>query len=198
MHARMRDIALLIQAGCSADVVAHCRKVSSKALSFADRLRDPVDRELVRLGGVFHDIGRSRTHDITHAIAGVEIGRSLGFSEQLLKIIERHVGAGITEAEARRLGLPAQDYLPLTLEEQLVSYADNLISGEREISFSEALDRFKRILGPDHEGVELFRRQHQKVQGWMKCGSTSGECGEPEYTRIGNERKWDNEQEEDR
>jgi uncharacterized protein len=180
MHARMRDIALLIQAGCPADVVAHSRKVSSKALSFADRLRDPVDRELVRLGGLFHDIGRSRTHDIAHAIAGVEIGRSLGFSEPLLKIIERHVGAGITAAEARRLGLPAQDYLPLTREEQLVSYADNLISGEREISFSEALDRFKRILGPDHEGVELFRRQHQKVQGWMKCVSTSGECGEPE------------------
>ena len=168
MHARMRDVDVLIQAGCSADVVAHCRKVSLMALSFADRLRDPVDRELVRLGGLFHDIGRSRTHDIAHAIAGVEIGCALGFSEQLLRIIERHVGAGITAAEARRLGLPAKDYLPLTREEQLVSYADNLISGEREMTYTEALHRFTRILGPDHEGVELFRRQHQEVQGWMK------------------------------
>ena len=168
MHSRMRDVDVLIQAGCSVDVVAHCRKVSLMALSFADRLRDPVDRELVRLGGLFHDIGRSRTHDIGHAIAGVEIGRALGFSEQLLKIIERHVGAGITAAEARRLGLPAKDYLPLTREEQLVSYADNLISGERDMSYHEALDRFKRILGPDHEGVELFRRQHQDVQAWIR------------------------------
>jgi uncharacterized protein len=138
------------------------------ALSFADRLREPADRELVRLGGLFHDIGRSRTHDIAHAIAGVEIGRALGFSEQLLKIIERHIGAGITAAEARRLGLPEQDYLPLTREEQLVSYADNLISGERDMSYHEAMDRFKRILGPDHEGVELFRRQHQEVQAWIR------------------------------
>jgi uncharacterized protein len=164
----MRDVDMLIQAGCSADVVSHCRKVSSMALSLADRLREPADRELVRLGGLFHDIGRSRTHDIAHAIAGVEIGRSLGFSEQLLKIIERHIGAGITAAEAHRLGLPAQDYLPLTREEQLVSYADNLISGERELSYGEALDRFRRILGPDHEGVELFRRQHQEVQAWIR------------------------------
>ena len=168
MHALMHDVDMLIRAGCSADVVAHCRKVSSMALSLADRLREPADRELVRLGGLFHDIGRSRTHDISHAVAGVEIGRSLGFPEQLIKIIERHVGAGITAAEARRLGLPEQDYLPLTREEQLVSYADNLISGERELSFSEALDRFKRILGPDHEGVELFRRQHQDVQAWIR------------------------------
>jgi len=168
MLARMRDVDVLIQAGCSVDVVAHCRKVSSMALSLADRLREPADRELVRLGGLFHDIGRSRTHDIAHAIAGVEIGRALGFSEQLLKIIERHIGAGITAAEARRLGLPEQDYLPLTREEQLVSYADNLISGEREMSYHEALDRFKRILGPDHEGVELFRRQHQDVQAWIR------------------------------
>jgi len=168
MHALMHDVDMLIRAGCSADVVAHCRKVSSMALSLADRLREPADRELVRLGGLFHDIGRSRTHDIAHAIAGVEIGRALGFSEQLLKIIERHIGAGITAAEARRLGLPEQDYLPLTREEQLVSYADNLISGERDMSYHEALDRFKRILGPDHEGVELFRRQHQDVQAWIR------------------------------
>jgi uncharacterized protein len=164
----MREVNILIKAGCSADVVAHCRKVSRVAVSLVDRLRDPVDRELVRLGGLFHDIGRSRTHDIGHAIAGVEIGRSLGFSEHLLRIIERHVGAGITASEAVRLGLPAQDYLPLTREEKIVSYADNLISGEREMSYGEALDRFRRILGPEHEGVELFRQQHTDIQGWMK------------------------------
>jgi uncharacterized protein len=164
----MHDVDVLIRAGCAADVVAHCRKVSGMALSLAGLLREPVDRELVRQGGLFHDIGRSRTHDIAHAIVGVEIGRSLGFSEELLRIIERHIGAGITAAEAGRLGLPVRDYLPLTREEKIVSYSDNLISGEREMTYVEALDRFKRILGPDHEGVDLFRRQHAEIQGWMK------------------------------
>lgn len=164
----MFDVDVLIRAGCSADVVAHCRKVSALAVSLARQVKTPVDQELVRAGALMHDIGRSRTHDIGHAIAGVQIGRSLGFPEQLLMIIERHVGAGITAAEAVRLGLPEKDYLPETREEKLVSYADNLMSGVREIPYYEALDRFKRILGPDHEGVDLFRKQHQEIQDWMK------------------------------
>jgi len=164
----MRDVDVLVKAGCPPDVVAHCQKVSMMAVSIAERVKEPVDGELVRLGGLLHDIGRSRTHDIRHAIAGVEIGRSLGFSDQLLLIIERHVGAGITAPEAVRLGLPRKDYLPVSREEKIVSYADNLVSGVREMPFQEALDRFKRILGPDHEGVELFRKQHHEIQEWMK------------------------------
>jgi len=164
----MRDVEVLIQAGCSADVVAHCQRVSDMAVSIAERLQEPADRELVRLGGLLHDIGRSRTHGIEHAVAGVEIAKRLGLSDQLILIIERHIGAGITASEAARLGLPCKEYLPLTAEEKIVSYADNLISGTREMPFHEALERFKRILGPEHEGVELFRRQHQEIQGWMR------------------------------
>jgi uncharacterized protein len=164
----MRDVEVLITAGCSKNVVAHCIAVSATAVSLAGRVKASVDRELVRQGSLFHDIGRARTHGIDHAVAGVEIARELGFSEQLVLIIERHIGAGITAAEAVRLGLPKKDYLPLTVEEKIVSYADNLVDRVREISFEEALDRFKKILGPDHEGVELFIKQHHEMQGWMK------------------------------
>jgi len=164
----MRDVEVLIKAGCSPDVVAHCGTVSRIAVSIAERFTVPVDRELVRLGGLFHDIGRSKTHGIEHALAGAEIARRLGFSTALINIIERHIGAGITASEALRLGLPEKDYLPMTTEEKIVSYADNLVSGTREMPFYEALDRFKDILGPDHEGVELFRKQHHEIQGWMK------------------------------
>jgi uncharacterized protein len=168
IHGLMREVDVLVKAGCSAEVVAHCRKVSMMAVSITERMKAPVDRELVRLGGLLHDIGRSRTHDIGHAIAGVEIARSLGFSQQLLLIIERHIGAGITAAEAVRLGLPEKDYLPLTREEKIVSYADNLISGTSEMPYYEALDRVRTILGPDHESVELFIKQHHEIQSWMK------------------------------
>jgi len=164
----MHEVDVLIKAGCTADVVAHCGKVSITAVSLAERMKHPVDRELIRLGGMFHDIGRSRTHDIGHALAGVEIAKRLGFSDALVLIIERHIGAGITAAEAVRLGLPGKSYLPVTPEEKIVSYADNLVSGVRTMLFDEALDRFKRILGPGHEGVELFMKQHQEIQGWMK------------------------------
>jgi len=164
----MHDVEVLINAGCSKDVVAHCTAVSDVALSLAKKIKTLVDRELVRQGGLFHDIGRARTHGIGHAIAGAEIARELGFSTQLELIIERHIGAGITATEAARLGLPRKDYLPLTNEEKIVSYADNLTNGVREMPFYEALERFKNILGPDHEGVELFIKQHHEIQGWMR------------------------------
>jgi uncharacterized protein len=164
----MNNAEILVQAGCSADVVAHCLAVSRLAQALAERARVAVDRELVRQGGLFHDIGRSRTHGIDHAIAGVEIAKRFGFPDGLLNIIERHIGAGITAGEAVRLGLPEKDYLPITAEEKIVSYADNLISGVQEMPFYEALDRFKNILGPDHEGVELFMKQHHEIRSWMK------------------------------
>jgi uncharacterized protein len=164
----MQDVEVLIAAGCSRDVVAHCIAVSTTAVALAGRVKVLLDRELVRQGGLFHDIGRARTHGIDHAVAGVAIARELGFSKQLVLIIERHIGAGIPAAEAVRLGLPQKDYLPLTVEEKIVSYADNLTSGVREMPFYEALDRFKNILGPDHEGIELFIKQHHEIQGWLK------------------------------
>jgi uncharacterized protein len=164
----MEEAEVLVHAGCTPEVVAHCMAVSSIALSIADRLKISVDRELVRQGGLFHDIGRSRTNGIRHAIVGVEIAKNLGLPVELQNIIECHIGAGIRADEAVRLGLPEKDYLPLTVEEKLVSYADNLIDRVREISFPEALDRFKSILGQEHEGVGLFIKQHEEMKEWMK------------------------------
>jgi len=163
----MFDEEVLVQAGCSAGVVAHSLAVSRLALSIADAVTIPVDRDLVWQGGLLHDIGRSRTHGLDHAVAGVAIARSLGAPERLLDVIERHIGAGIPLSEAGRLGLPEKDYLPLTPEEKIVSYADNLIDGATETDFTAALERFRKMLGPDHEGVELFIQQHNEIRGWM-------------------------------
>lgn len=164
----MYDESLLIKAGCAPDVIAHCIAVSKTAMSLAERVSVPVDLGLVRVGGLYHDIGRARTQGIGHAIAGVEIGKSMGFPLALLNVIERHIGAGITAEEAVRLGLPKKDYLPVSPEEKIVSYADNLTKGSSPMSIEDAVERFREILGPDHEGVELFRKQHQEIQGWMK------------------------------
>jgi uncharacterized protein len=160
---------VLIEAGCSPGVVAHCRAVSRTAVELARRTTHvPVDVELVRLGGLFHDIGRSKTQGIHHAVRGVEIGQALGFPEGLLSIIERHIGAGITASEAEQLGLPRKEYVPMTPEEKIVSYADNLTKGHQAMSFDDALDRFRQILGPEHEGIKLFRKQHEEILGWMR------------------------------
>jgi uncharacterized protein len=165
----MRDEKVLIDVGCSPGVIAHCKAVSRTAVVLAGQVKQiGIDRELARLGGLYHDIGRARSHDIHHALVGVAIGRDLGFSAPLLAIIERHIGAGITAEEAVRLGLPKKDYLPLTPEEKIVSYADNLTKGSEPMLFEEAVERFRKILGHDHEEIGLLIRQHEEIQGWMK------------------------------
>ena len=165
----MLDEKALIKAGCSPGVIAHCKAVSRTAVTLAGQVKlIGIDRELVRLGGLYHDIGRARSHDIHHALEGVKIGRELGFPERLLSIIERHIGAGITAAEAGRLGLPRKDYLPITPEEKIVSYADNLTKGSEPMSFEQAMERFRLLLGPGHEGIGLLVQQHEEIQEWMK------------------------------
>ena len=164
----MIDEQLLLRAGCSSAVVAHSIAVSRLAVSLAEQVTIPVELNLVLQGGILHDIGRSKTQGVDHAIRGVNIARTLGFPEQVVNIIERHIGAGITASEAERLGLPRKDYLPQTPEEKIVSYADNLVSGELETDFEEALERFRNLLGPDHESIDLFIRQHKEIRGWMR------------------------------
>lgn len=156
------------QVGCQPGVIEHSKAVSRLAVSLAVRASLQINAELVRLGGLLHDIGRSRTQGIDHAIVGAAIARGLGFPEPIIRIIETHIGAGITAGEAARLGLPKRDYIPVTPEEKIVSYADNLVIGITVVEFKKALDRFEKTLGADHEGVRMFIRQHEEIQGWLR------------------------------
>ncbi len=139
-------IDLLKKSGCTDAVIEHCMAVAAYAREIALDIRNcalkkgrqvEIDIELVYTGGLLHDIGRSRTHGISHAVEGARIALENGLDEKLVKIIERHIGAGITWKEADDLGLPVKDYLPLTLEEKIVAHADNLVSGGRVGSLDE-------------------------------------------------------------
>ncbi len=133
-------IGLLRKSGCSPGVIEHCRVVAAHAREIARDInrrsiikgvKVKIDIDLVYTGGLLHDIGRSRTHGIFHAVEGALIAVENGLDEKIVNIIEHHIGAGITKDEAVALGLPAKDYMPLTLEEKIVAHADNLVSGSR-------------------------------------------------------------------
>ena len=156
--------ALLSGLGCNSHVQEHILAVRRLALEIADSLKVPVKRDLVEQGAIYHDIGRAKTHGIEHAVVGAEMARQMGLPEEVVRIVERHIGAGITKDEARELGLPEKDYLPETLEEKIVAYADNLLNGSEVVSFEEALERFKKLLGPEHPAVERFIRMHQEIE----------------------------------
>ncbi|MFQ5975510.1 MAG: HDIG domain-containing metalloprotein, partial [Candidatus Hydrothermarchaeales archaeon] len=92
----MLELDVLRERGCSDSVIKHSIAVSKKACEIGDKVLIEVDKDLLRLGALFHDIGRCRTHAIDHGVAGAEIARELGYSEKVADIIERHIGAGIS------------------------------------------------------------------------------------------------------
>ncbi|PVX26198.1 MAG: TIGR00295 family protein [Candidatus Bathyarchaeum sp.] len=157
---------LLSDAGCSERVISHCKAVSRLAVKFAHICKNKgyeVDVDLVEVGGLLHDIGRSKTHDVSHAVEGVKIAKSLGLADSVVLIIERHIGGGIGAEEAKRLGLPVKDYFPLSLEEKLVAYADKLLSGSTVVPIEDTIEQFSRRLGENHPAIARVIKLHEEV-----------------------------------
>ncbi len=145
-------ITLLTRSGCSPGVIVHCRTVAENARKIAININEcarkkgtsvNVDVGAVFIGGLLHDIGRSKTHGIGHAVEGARIAIENGLDHKLVNIIERHIGAGITKEEASILGLPAKDYMPVTVEEKIVAHADNLVFGERVGTIDEVVSNLR-------------------------------------------------------
>ncbi len=128
----------LNRAGCPDNVIAHCHVVHDLACQYATTRK--VDRKLVSWGAALHDIGRSQTHSLAHAQIGADICRAYGLPEEVARIVERHIGAGMTAEECGAEGLKPIDCIPETPEEKIVAHADNLVRGVIVISLEERLD----------------------------------------------------------
>lgn len=167
---RAEALGILEGAGCGRGVVCHCVRVADVALRIGGELAGAgfdVDLGLVEAGALLHDLGRSRTHDVCHGVVGGEIARGLGLPEALVRIVERHIGAGLPEGEAEELGLPRGCYVPETLEEKVVAYADKLIEGGREVGFEVTLGKFEEELGAGHPALGRLRALHREMAGLL-------------------------------
>lgn len=133
-----RCVALLKKAGCSDRVIGHCEAVCARALDFS-KTCDLADSTLVETGALLHDIGRSSTHSIGHAQRGADILRKKKFPDEVVRIVECHTGAGLTADECTLLGLSPRDCMPETIEQKIVTNADNLIAGVRLTTIEEEL-----------------------------------------------------------
>lgn len=152
---------------CSRNVIDHCRAVAKLATNVAKACKERgmhVDLQLVEIGALLHDIGRSRTHSVHHAVAGAEIAKSLDLPESVISIIKRHVGGGITAETARRLGWPGDVYIPHTIEEKIVSYADKLVDGARLVPIERTIEKF-RSEGLPRSSIQRLRRLHREMSG---------------------------------
>jgi len=173
LPSREEAVQLLIQSGCSRNVIKHCEAVAELALEIAETCREKgldVDVKLVEIGALLHDIGRAKTHSVHHAIIGAEIAKSLGMPDPVIAIIKRHVGGGITAKEAKKLGWPKDIYTPRTLEEKIVAYSDKLIEGAQRVPIEKTIESFSKKLPPS--AVMRIRKLHEEMMrliGDCKC-----------------------------
>jgi uncharacterized protein len=163
---RREALSLLAKTGCSPNVVRHCKRVSALAVKIAKACQKKglkVDVSLVEISSLLHDIGRSRTHSVDHALIGGEIARSLGLSKSVIYVIERHAGGGISKEEARKLGWPVKNYLPKTLEEKIVCYADKRVVGLRVVPIEQTIQAYASVLGKNHSAIKRIWQLHREI-----------------------------------
>jgi uncharacterized protein len=122
-------------------LVDHGRQVARKALDAAVRVADlEPDLDFIEKAAMLHDIGILRTASpmfgchgaepyIRHGVLGRELLENIGLADAAL-VCERHIGVGISARDVRSHGLPLpeRDMLPVSIEEQLICYADKFFS----------------------------------------------------------------------
>lgn len=167
-------VKILLEEGVNSNVLRHVLKVSEVAKDLADRVESKghrVNKKLVAAGALLHDIGRAVTHDVPHGVIGGQIVRRRKLDERLAKIVERHVGAGISEEEAAKLKLGTVNLIPETLEEKIVCYADKLVDSDKKIEFTETLKHFKEKLGEEHPAIRRLKELDEFFQEILRKDS---------------------------
>lgn len=151
-------------------LLVHSRSVADKALQIADRHPElNLDRQFLEEAALLHDIGVFLTDApsigcfgdkpyICHGSLGADLMRQEGFPRHAL-VCERHTGAGLSLEQILRENLPVphRDLLPVSLEEQVICFADKFFSKthlDREKSVEKALASLERF---GEEGVSRFK-----------------------------------------
>ena len=171
LPSRERALQLLFENGCSVKVINHCEAVTKLALGTATILKEKglkIDSELVEVGALLHDVGRSKTHTVHHAVVGAEIAEAAGLPDPVISIIKRHIGGGITASEAKKLGWSEDVYGPITLEERIVSYADKLVENSKRVPIEITIEKLSGEL--KYDAAERVRKLYEEITGLIGEG----------------------------
>ena len=151
-------------------LINHSQSVARKALQIVSSHPElHLDAQFVEEAAMLHDLGIFRTDApgiqcfgsepyICHGRLGAEILRKEGY-ERHARVCERHTGAGITckEIIAQGLPLPHQDFLPETLEEKVICYADKFFS-KTHLDQEKSIEKAEKSLAKfGEDGVLRFR-----------------------------------------
>lgn len=158
-------------------LLTHSRAVADRALAICHaRPELHLDSQFVEEAAMLHDIGIVRCNApgiachgtepyICHGRVGAEMMRAEGFPRHA-RVCERHTGAGLTKEEIvkQNLPLPHQDFLPETLEEKLVCYADKFYSKSNLKKTKTKAQAEKSLAKFGTDGLERFKQWEQMFE----------------------------------
>ena len=146
----------------------HCRQVADKALAIAHNKGLGLPDDLIEAAAMLHDIGIVMTDApsidchgelpyICHGIAGAALIRENSYPEEIARVAERHTGAGISveDIDELNLPLPRRDYMPQSLLERLICYADKFYSKSGEMK-EKSLENVRNSMSR-HSSATLAR-----------------------------------------
>ena len=150
-------------------LLTHSRSVADKALALA-RLHPELklDLQFIEEPALLHDIGIFLTDAdgihcygshpyICHGYLGADLVRKEGYPRHAL-VCERHTGAGLSlkAIEERNLPIPHREMVPVSLEEQLICFADKFYS-KTKLDKEKSLEKARKsIERHGEEGLERF------------------------------------------
>lgn len=156
----------------------HCRSVADKAIAIARKHNLPLDTADIEAAAMLHDIGIVKTDAagihchgtmpyLTHGRIGADMLRENGAPETFARVAERHTGTGLTPLDITKMnGLlpPDRSYMPQSLLERLICYADKFYSknGDMKEKSPERVRTSLAKFGP--EALSRFEALSQEFE----------------------------------
>lgn len=149
----------------------HSRSVSEKALEIAHRHPElQLDVPFLGEAAMLHDVGIFLTDApgifcfgdkayICHGYLGADLMRAEGYPRHAL-VCERHTGAGLSLEEIIRqqLPVPLREMVPVSLEEQVICFADKFFS-KTKLGKEKSVEKARKSLERyGEEGLQRFDR----------------------------------------
>lgn len=170
-YAALIDKYYAAQPELKALLMHHSRQVADKALAVCDVHPEwQADRQFVEEAAMLHDIGiifcnapgilcHGSEHYIRHGFIGAELLRKEGLPAHA-RVAERHTGSGLTREQiiAEQLPLPEQDFLPQSIEERVICYADKFFSKSHP----------DRIASPEHIRQTMLKFGYGSPERWAE------------------------------
>jgi uncharacterized protein len=151
-------------------LLAHDQAVANKALEIARMHPEmKLDTDFIYEAAMVHDIGIFETDApeifcfgphpyICHGYLGSELMRQEGYPRHAF-VCERHTGTGIPKEEIIKKGLPIphREMMPVSLEEQLICFADKFYS-KKHLNREKPIDKIlKGLSNHGQDSADRFR-----------------------------------------